>query len=509
MSIDADATTVRRQHHSSSREQEQQERIVAQRFVSMSQPRNVNITNNNIMHPREEKEEKRSSSPRPIGNDELHGKNETKMTTTSILPLSMRILRAAGCGCQYCHVIAAADNNDDATTQKNSSMDQPQDKNDHPVDALQQRKFLSSSSPTQKVTRLWEQNHLRSRIDDSFSVSAAIHSLTEGVSPWVVEPMLGRSVTTANPTSSSSSSSSVSIETILWDYKTICHFYSVSPNAGVIATVRYALPCLRTAMDDFQDGDMLALSELLLLHTSSLSYVRKLDLRKERARKVQGFGSHGAFALAKLLQNIATIQEIDVTRNRIGPFGAAAIFMAASNHPQLRIITMRRCRISEKGAVALAKFVLDCDRTNQVRAIDVSVNHIGYRGCLIIERAHAERTQRRQKRHVLQNETTGDDPNDSDDNSRDNEDDNIQIDLDGNLVFQEIMNGVTHGLGILLAMLGAWMLSAALEDKDHVTFRHRASCGVYSTSLVVLYSSSTLFHSFFSLRGPHYFFSVS
>jgi hypothetical protein len=236
-----------------------------------------------------------------------------------------------------------------------------------------------------------------------------------------------------------------------------------------------------------------------------------LDLRKDRSRKVSGFGSHGALALAKLLQqqNGMRIQEIDVTRNRIGPFGAAAIFMAASNHPYLRIITMRRCRISEKGAVALAKFVLDCDRTNQVRAIDVSVNHIGYRGCLIIERAHAERTLRRQKQIASRNETTADDDDPDDSSSDIEDDDNIHIDLHGNLVFQEIMNGVTHGLGVLLAMLGAWMLSAALEDKDHVTFRHRASCGVYSTSLVVLYSSSTLFHSFFSVRGAHYIFSVS
>lgn len=81
----------------------------------------------------------------------------------------------------------------------------------------------------------------------------------------------------------------------------------------------------------------------------------------------------------------------------------------------------------------------------------------------------------------------------------------IPIDLEGNLVFQEVMNCITHGLGVLLAFFGSTTLFAAVRDSSP---RHRVSCAVYSTSLVVLYTSSTLYHSFFSMRNTKWVFEV-
>lgn len=81
----------------------------------------------------------------------------------------------------------------------------------------------------------------------------------------------------------------------------------------------------------------------------------------------------------------------------------------------------------------------------------------------------------------------------------------MAMDLEGNLVFQEVMNCITHGLGAVLAFVGSTTLSAAVRGSSQ---RHIVSCAVYSTSLVVLYTSSTLYHSFFSMRNTKWVFEV-
>lgn len=67
------------------------------------------------------------------------------------------------------------------------------------------------------------------------------------------------------------------------------------------------------------------------------------------------------------------------------------------------------------------------------------------------------------------------------------------------------MNGITHGLGVMLSMLGGYLLSFRVQDQS---LAHSVSCAVYTTSLVTLYMSSTLFHSFFILQSTRYIFQV-
>ena len=67
------------------------------------------------------------------------------------------------------------------------------------------------------------------------------------------------------------------------------------------------------------------------------------------------------------------------------------------------------------------------------------------------------------------------------------------------------MNCVTHGLGILLGTLGTYKLSHQVRDlPSHYT----TSCLIYSISLIVLYTSSTLYHSFFALKTTKFIFGV-
>ena len=64
---------------------------------------------------------------------------------------------------------------------------------------------------------------------------------------------------------------------------------------------------------------------------------------------------------------------------------------------------------------------------------------------------------------------------------------------------------VTHGLGILMAVIATILLSKLVEGKP---FHYVLPCAVYSTSLIVLYLSSTLYHSFFALQRTRFIFQV-
>lgn len=67
------------------------------------------------------------------------------------------------------------------------------------------------------------------------------------------------------------------------------------------------------------------------------------------------------------------------------------------------------------------------------------------------------------------------------------------------------MNGVTHGIGTIVCIIGGLLLSNSVKDSTPI---HKMSCAVYTTSLLVLYLSSTLYHSFFSLQHTKYIFMV-
>lgn len=67
------------------------------------------------------------------------------------------------------------------------------------------------------------------------------------------------------------------------------------------------------------------------------------------------------------------------------------------------------------------------------------------------------------------------------------------------------MNCVTHGLGILLGTVGTYVLNKQISGLPSY---YIISCAIYSVSLIVLYTSSTLFHSFFALQKTKFIFSV-
>jgi hemolysin III len=275
------------------------------------------------------------------------------------------------------------------------------------------------------------------------------------------------------------------MESIIMEYMAACRFFGVGHrvNAGVLTTFRFSLPSLRVS-GSFHDADMLALSEILLRYGNGpLKYIKRLDFslssKEGKLHGKAGFRSHGALTLSKVLQGAEHIEEVLLQRNRIGPYGAAAIFIACADNSSIKKIVMRRCSAGERGALAFAELVVTSQVTG-LREVDISANGIGFKGSVAVEKALTERAAREDLHPMT-------------------------VDMEGNLVFQEIMNGVTHGLGIMLAMIGSSLLSKRVQGMSH---RHYVSCAIYSTSLIILYLSSTLFHSFSILRDTRYIFEV-
>ena len=64
---------------------------------------------------------------------------------------------------------------------------------------------------------------------------------------------------------------------------------------------------------------------------------------------------------------------------------------------------------------------------------------------------------------------------------------------------EEIANSLTHGVGAVLAVVGLVVL--ALASSRHGTARTVVGCVVFGVSLVLLYASSTLYHSVGNARA--------
>mmetsp|Transcript_17497 Transcript_17497/g.39931 ORF Transcript_17497/g.39931 Transcript_17497/m.39931 type:complete len:563 (-) Transcript_17497:197-1885(-) len=313
------------------------------------------------------------------------------------------------------------------------------------------------------------------------------------VSPLVIEPMMTKNLDYQNPGT---------IETLIGEYMCFCNFYKVHYNPGILTAIRFASPALRPS-GAFHDSDMLALVELLLRHSNgALKHVTRLDFsisgkqgRHERNRKQVGFSSHGALSLAKVLQTTKFIREVYLPRNKIGPYGASALFVACRMNPTIEDLNLKRCRIGRQGAFAFCEIILA--GTNQplqstdsssgsgtlargLVNVNMSINHLGHLGTAAIEKLLKERRSNKDAREIF-------------------------VNLHGNLVFPEIMNAVTHCVGVFLSLLGGHLLTQEVRDS---TYTHIISCGIFTGSLLSLYLSSTLFHSFFAMVNTRDVFRV-
>eukprot|EP00956_Cyclotella_meneghiniana_P004583 scaffold5639_cov70-Cyclotella_meneghiniana.AAC.5 len=310
-----------------------------------------------------------------------------------------------------------------------------------------------------------------------------------------------------------------SIEHILQEYTSACTIYGCAHrlNPGVLTTLRYSLPTLRVS-GSFFDADMLALCEILLKHcNTTLSFIKRLDfsVAGKEGRHVNGngggsnnkfgFRSHGAYALSRVLGVSQFVEEVYVPNNRIGPYGAASLFEVLKDNSAVKVLWMKGCRIGERGALSFVRHILSEDGKSALREVDMSNNRIGFHGCIEIERGL------KAKFMLLEDQACNDAREEKDSTTTaaatttTQMSPSLAVNLDANMVLQEVMNSVTHGLGVVLAIIATILLTKRVQG---LSSNYKISCAIYSTALIVLYTTSTLYHSFFALRNVHSIFSI-
>jgi hemolysin III len=78
--------------------------------------------------------------------------------------------------------------------------------------------------------------------------------------------------------------------------------------------------------------------------------------------------------------------------------------------------------------------------------------------------------------------------------------------MDGNLVYEEVFNSLTHGIGIVLALIGIYFMTMKAAEQNSVV--HTFGASIFSFAVLMLYTSSCLFHSFFKLGMAKIVFQV-
>ncbi|GMH64633.1 hypothetical protein TrST_g10096 [Triparma strigata] len=260
-------------------------------------------------------------------------------------------------------------------------------------------------------------------------------------------------------------------------YEAECSKVGSKPNPGVITTMKYGNPFLRPS-NPFTDRDCIAMVEYLKTQPTILTSITRIDLTQSTKRKipgvhVRGIRSQGAVALSAIIGQMKNVRTLKLDGNKIGPYGLRPLL---PNLPSsLKTLSLRQCSIQQPGAQLISEKVVK-DLGSKIEDIDLSLNGMGHWGISVLAESLRDRQLKGGKRML--------------------------IDVDGNQVFQEVMNSVTHGLGIILCVVGTILMSRKAVHSQ------RLLCGVYSASLLTLYFSSTLYHSFFALKRTKKIFGI-
>ena len=153
-------------------------------------------------------------------------------------------------------------------------------------------------------------------------------------------------------------------------------------DAGVLVALRFGRKKLRTE-SSFGDKGMLPLADVLL--SEELGQLRVLDFSHAQ------LSSHGAIAIAEILNGDLPVQELHLQHNKIGAHGARALALALVGHTTLKRANLRGCLIGEKGAAILCRRFLR-NRTSSLESLDLSLNVMGYQGMVTIGQAIEQRS---------------------------------------------------------------------------------------------------------------------
>eukprot|EP00127_Corallochytrium_limacisporum_P001991 Clim_evm2s96 gene=Clim_evmTU2s96 len=234
---------------------------------------------------------------------------------------------------------------------------------------------------------------------------------------------------------------------------------AISPSVAIVLNNLDITNHLHVDSTTFKgEADILALGEYL----REDKHITSLDFSHCR------LNSNGVLVLSKVIARNPNIRTIKLWNCNIGAHGGKYLGDALATNTRLESLFLRDNMLGPQGAVDLANGILKQPKSKLVD-LDISNNNIGVVGVNAMDKIVDMRKQ------------TGGKP--------------ILINCNGSHLFEEVVNSLTHGVGILLSIVGGYIL--LVEAYENHSTDYYIACWVFVLSLLVLYTASTLAHSFF------------
>lgn len=244
------------------------------------------------------------------------------------------------------------------------------------------------------------------------------------------------------------------------EYILNCAKFDLKVDANVVIALKTRWEILKPTQQ-FNEGALLPLMGILdkdkTITKLNLSGVSMQDSRYRAA----GNGNSNARVLRSILERNKYIQEIDLSNTGMSDEGIHELCDALKANKTLMKLNLSGNYFGEEATMLLNKALLE---NSSLKYLDISRNALDFSSINAIMCSCTKL--------------------------------GVVVRADGNYVFEEILNSVSHGFGFILSLIGAVLLmTEAAQRSDY----HFWPCFLYSFSLCFLFLSSTLYHSFFMI----------
>lgn len=255
------------------------------------------------------------------------------------------------------------------------------------------------------------------------------------------------------------------------NYISNCQKFGLKIDPNVVIALQTGWNVLRPTKSAFDDGSMLPLMEILE-ESKNITKVNLSDVSMQ-IYNYPGNGNSNARALMQILKKNNSIIDLNLSNTGLDDDGIKEISDGIKTNKTLEYLNLSRNHFGEIGAQHLTE-ALQVNKT--IKRIDLSQNALGFRSINSLLCACDRK--------------------------------NTQLVTNGNYVFEEILNSVSHGIAFLGSIVGAnIMITDALEV--YKTSYHFWACVLYSFSVMFLFLSSCLFHSFFMIPTSKCYYNLS
>lgn len=223
-------------------------------------------------------------------------------------------------------------------------------------------------------------------------------------------------------------------------YVDLCKKFDLQIDPSVVITLRSSWEILRPT-SSFGEGALLPLVDVL----KSNNHVKKLNLASSSMHvsryRSAGNGNSNARLLGEILDCNSTIEEIDLSNSGIDDDGIVEICKGIGNNKTITKLNLSRNYFGRLGAVHLRKAL---EQNVSLKNLDLSHNGLGFQSINSLLQCCSPR--------------------------------GVLIQANGNFVFEEVLNSVSHGIAFLLSVVGSILLISEAGEISRYTPFHFWSC---------------------------------